>query len=1018
MWQDIKTNPRHSKELHVVSFFSICLALLLGNTADLRAADPSPPQVVLPGEAPPKPAPKQSKEVAPQAVPLKPAPLPGSDLEAPKCADPRLTVELFAAAPEIVTPVNICFDKRGRLLVIESHTHFRPAKYDGPKFDRIRILEDTNGDGRADKFSTYFEGTTHTMDIACHPDGTIYLATRNEILKLIDADDDGVAEKSERIVHLETKGNYPHNGLGGLMFDENNYLMFGMGENLGEPYKLVLPSDKSISGDGGGGNIYCLEEYRDRFYIYATGFWNPFGMTRDIYGHIFAVDNDPDSSPPCRMLHVVQGGDYGFQFRYGRAGKHPFQAWNGELPGTLPMMTGTGESPCEIICYESDGLPDEYRGELFVSAWADHRIERYTVEPRGASFSASRKPFIQGGKDFRPVGLAVAPDGSIYMSDWVLSNYELHGKGAVWRVKWKDAPNQVRSSNPREMLLSKRVEDREKAARELSESEDGRKYLTAQLQSPDVRVRVSALHNLDRGIDNKVDHLKLIKAESDPQLKRIMIRAAIDQPMEYLSAKYPPDMRAAALLNVISAFLNVPGQLQETKEIVEALKLFEQSDDPFIRQALVKLAFHREFCREYKKFGFADSPSQRLIFDILAMRTHGNLCFSENKPQLIRDSLTSNDPTVQLLSAKWIADDKLADFRPDLEKHIAAGGLDTRTHWAFATALARIDNRPLSPEFMYDGLYEQLADPKSSVAVKIAALRMLPAKHGKLKPPLLHALLAENDEPLRLEVLRVLADRAEPASLGVLRETVSNEQLPINLRAQALVALAAQPTAEIGLFLKMVEQPQSVLRREALRALLRLTLSAQQREQLETLADEYRKQPDKAEELALLNRLLGRPFAKDRPAPTDTAAWLERLAGPADGAAGRRVFEQTRLVNCARCHKVDGRGADVGPDLSLIGRTEPRWIVESLLQPSSSVAPHYTAWNVETEAGKTFVGLLNHTNLDKVRYIDQTGQAIELSTRDITNSSPSKQSVMPEGLANQLTDQELRDLAAYLRGRK
>ena len=128
--------------------------------------------------------------------------------------------------------------------------------------------------------------------------------------------------------------------------------------------------------------------------------------------------------PPCRMVHVVEGGDYGFQFRYGRSGKHPFQSWNGELPGTLPMMTGVGEAPCEILSYESDGLPEEYRGELLVTIWADHRVERYRLKPHGASFKADRLPFIQGGKDFRPVGLATAPDGSLFFSDWVMTRLQ------------------------------------------------------------------------------------------------------------------------------------------------------------------------------------------------------------------------------------------------------------------------------------------------------------------------------------------------------------------------------------------------------------------------------------------------------------------------------------------------------------------------------------------------------------------------------------------------------------------
>ena len=80
-------------------------------------------------------------------------------------------------------------------------------------------------------------------------------------------------------------------------------------------------------------------------------------------------------------------------------------------------------------------------------AWADHRVERYALKPKGASFTAERKPFVQGGKDFRPSGLAVAPDGSLFVSDWVSQSYELHGKGAIWHVRWKDAKPKPRSAD-------------------------------------------------------------------------------------------------------------------------------------------------------------------------------------------------------------------------------------------------------------------------------------------------------------------------------------------------------------------------------------------------------------------------------------------------------------------------------------------------------------------------------------------------------------------------------------------
>src|SRR3954471_5334831 len=92
--------------------------------------------------------------------------------DVPRVSDPRLVVELFAQSPDIVHPIACDFDAKGRLLVIESHTHFAPKDYKGPKFDRIRLLEDTKGTGKADRITTFFEGTRHTMDLAVHPDGS------------------------------------------------------------------------------------------------------------------------------------------------------------------------------------------------------------------------------------------------------------------------------------------------------------------------------------------------------------------------------------------------------------------------------------------------------------------------------------------------------------------------------------------------------------------------------------------------------------------------------------------------------------------------------------------------------------------------------------------------------------------------------------------------------------------------------------------------------------------------------
>ncbi len=351
--------------------------------------------------------------------------------EIPKVLDPDFELTLFAKEPDIVTPTGATFDKAGRLLVLESHTHFRPKDYEGPPADRIRIVEDTDKDGKADRFTTYYEGLTHGMALALSPEGFVYVATRAKVLKLVDADADGIADRDGaiEIARLDTPGVYPHNGLCGLAFDAKGRLWFGLGENLGKPYKLIGSDGTTLEGGGEGGNIYVCNADGSGLRRVATGFWNPFGICHDPMGRVFTVDNDPDATPYCRLLHIVPGADFGYQFRYGRSGKHPLQAWQAELPGTLPIVCDTGEAPCAIIPFE---------GRLWVTSCWNFRLERYELKQDGASWKAQRENVVQGDQWFRPVDFAQAPDGSLFITDWAHAEYKLHGRGRIWRLARKE----------------------------------------------------------------------------------------------------------------------------------------------------------------------------------------------------------------------------------------------------------------------------------------------------------------------------------------------------------------------------------------------------------------------------------------------------------------------------------------------------------------------------------------------------------------------------------------------------
>ncbi|MBA4191162.1 MAG: hypothetical protein C0467_24545 [Planctomycetaceae bacterium] len=915
-------------------------------------------------------------------------------LEVPTSADPRLEVRLFAAAPDIVQPISLDFDSKGRLLVVESHTHFRPANYTGPKFDRIRMFEDTDGDGKADKITTFFEGVTHTMDLAVHPDGSVYVATRNEILRLRDTKGTGTADEKTRIAFLDTKGNYPHNGLVGLSFDSRGDLTFGIGENLGEPYKLIGADGTTLTGGGEGGNVYHITADGKRLRRIATGFWNPFGSCRDIFGRLFVVDNDPDASPPCRLLHVVERGDYGFQFRYGRAGRHPFQAWNGELPGTLPMVAGTGESPCEVISYESDDLPAEYLGNLLVPAWADHRLERYVLKPNGASFTGERKPFIQGGKEFYPSGLTVAPDGSLFVSDWGSRSYPLHGKGAIWQVRMKDAKPTKRPADPKEAITSADRKTREAAARTLAKDEVGRKVLREHCTSKDVRVRASVLAALLAVHDPDAGFEAVAFGDMEVGIRVMVLPSAIISPdVPLADAKESGEMRAAWMVLTMR-------ENHARKVIPEWLA----DRDPFLRHAAI-----RRLIKEPELLSALDQgkPGEKAhLGSLLAWRSSGQKNATKHLPNFLKDA----DPDVRFLAAKWVSDEKLTEFRPQIVEMLKSPNLDPRAFIGLSTTLARLDDKPVNDDNLAVYFLDRLADKTAPANTRLMALRAIPANHKRLAIDPLLELLKQDDPAFRIEALRALKDRADAKATPVVLATAKDAKQPVAVRAQALVALAAVNGADADFLIELVSDNDVSLSQEALRALVQVKLTPAQQDKLTTAA--------KGKDEQLVARVLGKPINAGRPAAKDVESWLKRVVGPGDPEAGRRIFEHPKLAGCYKCHQVEGRGANVGPELSLIGRTERKWIVESILQPSNVVAPHYQAWKIETTDGRTLTGLLVGTNLDVSEYIDEKGNRFKVAAGDVENIKASQVSIMPEGLLDNLTDQEIRDLLAYLTARK
>jgi putative heme-binding domain-containing protein len=246
----------------------------------------------------------------------------------------------------------------------------------------------------------------------------------------------------------------------------------------------------------------------------------------------------------------------------------------------------------------------------------------------------------------------------------------------------------------------------------------------------------------------------------------------------------------------------------------------------------------------------------------------------------------------------------------------------------------------------------------------------------------------------------------------LLSEIAADDQRSVPLRAEAVAGLAGVAEQHTDLLLRLATDSQSAVREEALRGLRFVNLSPQQVRMLERSAGQY---PESADLFQAV--LVPKTLSTGRPALTDTQAWLTTLDAikiPADRESGRRIFHHARVSLCSNCHRHNGRGNVVGPDLSGLGnRQDRKWLLQSILEPSRQMAPEYQPRTIILKDGRTFTGIrLRSSTKEAMR--DTNGQNRTFDREDIESMVESTVSFMPTGVVNSLTDRELRDLISFL----
>ena len=377
-----------------------------------------------------------------------------------------LEATLFAAEPMVRNPTDIDIDARGRVWVCEGVNYRHSIKPWGilqKEGDRILILEDTDGDGVADSAKTFFQGPEINAALGiCVLGHQVFVSCSPNIFVLTDTDGDDKADKKE--VLFSGIGGVDHDhGVHAMVFGPDGKLYF----NFGNEGHQIKDKDGKLLTDIEGNllstnNSAFRQGMTFRCNLDGSGvevlghnFRNPYEVTVDSFGTIWQSDNDDDGNRAVRINYVMQHGNYGFNDEMtGAAWKEkrtnleketPLQHWHQNDPGVVPnlLITGAG-APTGIAFYEGTLLPKKFQNQMIHCDAGTRVVRSYAVKPEGAGYKTEINDILSTSDMwFRPSDVCIAPDGSIYVSDWNdsgvgghnMADHELKTmKGRIYRI--------------------------------------------------------------------------------------------------------------------------------------------------------------------------------------------------------------------------------------------------------------------------------------------------------------------------------------------------------------------------------------------------------------------------------------------------------------------------------------------------------------------------------------------------------------------------------------------------------
>jgi glucose/arabinose dehydrogenase len=464
-------------------------------------------------------------QTRPPGPPLSPA-----DAMAKMTVPEGFHVELVASEPEIVNPVAMAFDERGRVWITESleYPRFEP----GPGRDRIKVCEDTDGDGRADKFTVFADGLNIPSGIAVGHGG-VWVANAPDILLLKDTDGDGRADSREVVVTgfgREDTHELPNSltwGPDGWLYGLNGVFNHSHVKHQGKDHKFTCA-------------VFRIHPRTRQFELFAEGTSNPWGIAWNPHGDLFLS--------ACVIDHLWHITESGYYHRQG--GPYPPFTWKIE---SIVNYKHQMAAYCGIHYLDSDAYPEAYRDRLVMGNIHGNCLNVDVLKPAGSTYAGAAAPDFLTANDvwFMPVAQKTGPDGCLYVLDWY-DRYHCYqdarrdpegvdrGHGRLYRIRYQDSPRAApfdlaaeSTEQLLERLQSKNIYFRDQAQRVLVERADpAARPLLRQLVLADntpPKTRLHALWTLiGSGALDEAFHDQLF-THKDPTVRAWAVRAAGNQ---------------------------------------------------------------------------------------------------------------------------------------------------------------------------------------------------------------------------------------------------------------------------------------------------------------------------------------------------------------------------------------------------------------------------------------------------------------------------------------------------------